>query len=92
MNVTLLKGRILAEMPEENEEKKTESGIILQGQQAQENIIATRVVAAAEDCETVKEGHVVVFDKRAGMEIEFDEIKYKLITEDNIIAIKHDEE
>lgn len=91
MNVTLLKGRVLVEKPEDVNEKETESGIILQGKQAQNNIVTQEVVAAAEDCEKVKAGHHIVFDKRAGMEVDLDDVTYKVITEDQVIAIKHDD-
>lgn len=94
--VKLLGERLLVkkiEEPEEDDVKKTDSGIYLVGDDPSKKgdttqyYIETEVVAAGNECKNVAEGDKIIFDKRAGVDITIQDVKYQMFNESNVIAI-----
>ncbi|MEY8661768.1 co-chaperone GroES [Ligilactobacillus faecis] len=85
--------RVILEV--EKEEEKTVGGIVLAGN-AKEKPQTAKVVAVGTGrildngekvAMTVKAGDVVVFDKYAGSEVEYDGVKYLVMHEKDLLAI-----
>lgn len=85
--------RVILEV--EKEEEKTVGGIVLAGN-AKEKPQTAKVVAVGTGrildngekvAMTVKAGDIVVFDKYAGSEVEYDGVKYLVMHEKDLLAI-----
>lgn len=95
--VKVLGERVLIEKPEEEEKeedvKQTDSGIYLVGDDPTKSsttqyYIEAEVKAAGTECKEVNIGDTIIFDKRAGVDIEIEGTVYQMFKENNIIAIK----
>jgi len=83
----VLKDYVLVEEPTV-EEKKSEGGIIL----AQDKVdyttpITNVVVSVGKDVEEVKEGDTILYLARSGTELKHDGKNYRILKEEEIVAI-----
>lgn len=70
----------------EQADEKSKGGIYLP-EQAKEKPQTGIIVAAADDCETVKVKERVVFAKYTGTEISVDGVEYVLIKDEDILGV-----
>jgi len=91
VNLRPLNDRIVVEFVEE-EEKKTESGIVLPDTAKKEKPQQGKVVAVGKGCEdgeleSVKEGELVVFDKFAGTKVNLDGEEFVILSLEDVLAV-----
>lgn len=91
MKLRPLNDRIVVEFIEE-EEKKTESGIVLPDTAKKEKPQQGKVVAVGkgskdEDLESVEVGDVVVFDKFAGTKVNLEDDEYIILSLEDVLAV-----
>ena len=87
----LLGNKVLVEAEEEKkqEEKRTAVGLYIpptQGQQQQMHAKG-KVVQTGPECEVVKEGDFVMYDRMAFRPLELDDNEYVLLNEESIVGV-----
>jgi co-chaperonin GroES (HSP10) len=71
-----------------SEEMKTESGLLLSGEDANEfRYSKGRVVNPGTNVETVKEGDVIYYDKSSGHTMVIQDNKYTIILERDVVVV-----
>jgi len=71
-----------------SEEMKTESGLLLSGEDANEfRYSKGRVVNPGTNVETVKEGDVIYYDKSSGHTMVIQDKKYTIILERDVVVV-----
>jgi len=88
MQIKPFEDRVLVE-PEEIEESKTKSGLIIPDT-AKEKPRTGKVIEVGTDeelAENIKVGDRIVFAKFTGEEVEFEDIKYLIVSRSDILAV-----
>jgi len=88
MQIKPFEDRVLVE-PEEMEESKTKSGLIIPDT-AKEKPRTGKVIEVGTDeelAENIKVGDRIVFAKFTGEEVEFEDIKYLIVSRSDILAV-----
>jgi len=88
MHIKPFEDRVLVE-PEDMQETRTKSGLIIPDT-AKEKPRTGRVVEVGTDeelAEHIKPGDKIVFAKFTGDEIEFDDVKYLIVSKGDILAV-----
>ncbi len=92
MNLRPLNDRVAVKYQETEEEKKTESGIVLPDTAKEEKPQQGEVVAKGKGCDeesadTVEIGDTIVFDKFAGTEVNIDDEEYVILSLEDVLAV-----
>lgn len=87
----LLGNKVLVEKKEEKkqEEKKTAAGLYIPPTQNQQQSLHAegKVVQVGPECEAVKEGDTIIYDKMAIRPLEIGETEYVLLNEESIVGV-----
>lgn len=86
MKILPIRNNILVCVVSEETEKKTASGILLPDT-VKDNISKADVIAVGREVKEVKVGDVVIFEKFAGEDFDWEDEKVRIITEEDVTAV-----